>query len=272
MGILKQVSMMELFSLLGFDYFEMVPYDTYSVEHKNVKIRSYNHVTDKIEYCRILSVVRKDSVIPYHFYDFSEKFLFSCSSAHRVYIPRNKEYVAVADLPEGNEVVLFDGEKEVSGYFILGEEEEDILDIQVEGNHNYFTDGVLSHNTAGVGNSLKFFSSQRLDIRKTETQSAGKEEDPSFNIVRIKVIKNKVSSPFKKTELKVEFGKGYNVFYDLVQQAETYGVIQKSGSWFSYGEERLGQGATNVETMLSKNKDLYDKIMSEVKTAMSVKK
>jgi len=117
--------------------------------------------------------------------------------------------------------------------------------------------GVMFGNpeTTSGGNALKFYSSVRLDIRRIGAITQG--EDVIGNQVRVKVVKNKVAAPFKKAEFDILYGEGISKEGDLIDLGVNAGVIQKSGAWYSYGEERLGQGRENVRTFLKENVDLY---------------
>jgi recombination protein RecA len=124
--------------------------------------------------------------------------------------------------------------------------------------------GVMFGNpeTTTGGNALKFYSSIRLDIRRTGAITQG--EDVIGNQVRVKVVKNKVAPPFKKAEFDILYGQGISKEGDLIDLGVGAGVIQKSGAWYSYGEERLGQGRENVRTFLKENPDLYDSLANQV--------
>jgi recombination protein RecA len=115
--------------------------------------------------------------------------------------------------------------------------------------------GVMFGNpeTTTGGNALKFYSSLRLEVRKTETIEGGKDADAVGNRVRVKVVKNKVAPPFRKVELEVIFGKGVSASASLLDGAVKHGIIDKKGAWYSYGEEKVGQGKDSARDYLEQN-------------------
>ena len=117
--------------------------------------------------------------------------------------------------------------------------------------------GVMFGNpeTTTGGKALKFYSSLRLEVRKIETIAKGT-EDAIGNRVRVKVVKNKVAPPFRKVELEIIFGKGISASGSLLDAALKFELINKSGSWYSYGEERIGQGRENAKLFLENNSDI----------------
>jgi recombination protein RecA len=104
--------------------------------------------------------------------------------------------------------------------------------------------------TTTGGNALKFYSSVRLEVRKTETIEVSNDTDAIGNRVRVKVVKNKVAPPFRRTELELIFGKGISYFGSLLDAAVKYNFIDKKGAWYSYGEEKVGQGRDNARDYL----------------------
>ena len=102
--------------------------------------------------------------------------------------------------------------------------------------------------TTTGGNALKFYSSVRLEVRRVETITQGT-DNAIGNKVRVKVVKNKVAPPFKKVEMEIMFGKGISASGSLLDAAVKYELIDKSGSWYSYGEERIGQGRENAKAI-----------------------
>jgi len=109
--------------------------------------------------------------------------------------------------------------------------------------------------TTTGGNALKFYSSVRLEVRKTETIEVSKDADAIGNRVRVKVVKNKVAPPFRKTEIELMFGKGISAIGSLLDCAVKYEIIKKSGAWYSYNEEKIGQGRENTREYLEQNPD-----------------
>lgn len=112
-----------------------------------------------------------------------------------------------------------------------------------------------SPETTTGGNALKFYASVRLDVRKVETLSKG-DDEAWGNKVKVKVVKNKMAPPFRKAELEILFGKGISAFGSLLDCAVKYDVIEKSGSWYAFENDKIGQGKNNAVEFLEKNLDI----------------
>ena len=121
--------------------------------------------------------------------------------------------------------------------------------------------GVMFGNpeTTTGGNALKFYASIRLEVRKIETIEKG-EEEAVGNRVRVKVVKNKVAPPFRKVELEIMFGKGISASASLIDAAVKYDIIDKKGAWYTYGEEKIGQGKENAKVYIEQNPELAARI------------
>ncbi|WP_010258447.1 recombinase RecA [Treponema primitia] len=130
--------------------------------------------------------------------------------------------------------------------------------------------GVMFGNpeTTTGGNALKFYASVRLDVRKFETIEGGGDEDAVGNRVRVKVVKNKVAPPFRKAELEIIFGKGISAIASLLDAAVKYDIIEKKGAWFSYGEEKVGQGRENAKKYLEENPAFASEVEQKLRKIM----
>jgi len=115
-----------------------------------------------------------------------------------------------------------------------------------------------SPETTTGGNALKFYASQRLDIRRIAAIKEG--DEVVGNRTRVKVVKNKIAPPFKEAEFDIIYGHGISKEGDILDLGVSLGVVEKSGAWFSFGEERIGQGRQNVKRFLGENTDIRDKI------------
>jgi recombination protein RecA len=123
-----------------------------------------------------------------------------------------------------------------------------------------------SPETQPGGRALKFYSSQRLDIRRIETLKEGTEA--VGNRVRVKVVKNKVAAPFRQAEFDIEYGLGISSEGCILDLGIEHGIVQKSGSFFSYGEERLGQGRNNAKAYLRENPGVTHEIEARIYEAV----
>lgn len=124
-----------------------------------------------------------------------------------------------------------------------------------------------SPETTTGGNALKFYSSVRLEVRKIETIAKG-QEDAVGNRVRVKVVKNKVAPPFRRVELEIMFGKGISVSGSLLDGALAHELIAKSGSWYSLGDQRIGQGRENAKQFLEDNPETAAGIEAELRAKL----
>ena len=130
--------------------------------------------------------------------------------------------------------------------------------------------GVMFGNpeTTTGGRALKFYSSVRIDIRRI---AAVKEGDTVVGSrTKVKIVKNKVAAPFREAEFDILYGEGISKEGDVLDLAVTHNVVEKSGAWYSFGGERIGQGRENTRGFLKENKDIYAKIDSELRKRLSI--
>ena len=128
--------------------------------------------------------------------------------------------------------------------------------------------GVMFGNpeTTTGGNALKFYASVRIDIRRTSQIKDG--EDIIGNRTRVKIVKNKLAPPFRKADFDILYGEGISQLGEIVDLGTDFNIIRKSGSWFSYGETKIGQGRDAVKQILKDNPELYDELKSKVTEAL----
>ena len=129
--------------------------------------------------------------------------------------------------------------------------------------------GVMFGNpeTTTGGNALKFYASVRLDVRRTTQLKDG--DEATGNRTKVKVVKNKMAPPFKKAEFDIVYGEGISHVAEIADLAISFDIIHKSGSWFSYNDEKLAQGLASVKQLLKDNVELCEEIEAKVRAALS---
>ncbi|WP_321312907.1 recombinase RecA [Halarcobacter sp.] len=128
--------------------------------------------------------------------------------------------------------------------------------------------GYGSPETTTGGNALKFYSSVRLDIRRIATLKQG--ENSIGNRVKVKVVKNKVAAPFKLAEFDIMFGEGISKTGELIDYGVKLDIVDKAGAWFSYGDNKIGQGKENSKVFLKENPEIAKEVEEKILTAMGV--
>jgi len=130
--------------------------------------------------------------------------------------------------------------------------------------------GVMFGNpeTTTGGNALKFYASVRLDIRRISQIKDG--DVASGNRTRVKVVKNKVAPPFRQVEFDIIFGEGISKVGEVIDMGVDLGILQKSGSWFSYNESKIGQGRESVKQFLLDNSEMMDEVEARIRQALTV--
>ena len=125
--------------------------------------------------------------------------------------------------------------------------------------------------TTTGGNALKFYASVRIDIRRSGSPiKVG--EDAVGNRVKVKIVKNKVAPPFKNTEFDIMYGEGISKVGEILDLGVEFDIVKKSGSWFSYGDTKLGQGRDAVKELLKDNPELLEELAEKIKVAIKEKK
>ncbi len=154
---------------------------------------------------------------------------------------------------------------------IVGYQKMSRYDIEVEGSHNYLADGVIVHNspeTTTGGKALKFYASVRVDVRRIETLKDGNEA--VGNRTKAKIVKNKMASPFKIAEFDILYGIGISREGSLIDLGVEQAIVRKSGAWYTYEGDQLGQGKENARNYLRENPDMANEIEKKIKEKLGV--
>jgi recombination protein RecA len=145
------------------------------------------------------------------------------------------------------------------------------FDIEVEGSHNYLVDGVVVHNspeTTPGGRALKFYSSVRLDVRKIDNLKDGTEVVGAR--VRAKVVKNKLAPPFRQAEFDIVYGQGISKEGSLIDVGVAMEIVKKSGAWFTYEGDQLGQGKENARQFLKEHPEIALDVERKIREAVGL--
>ena len=144
--------------------------------------------------------------------------------------------------------------------------------MQVEGHHTYLVDGVVVHNspeTTTGGRALKFYASIRLDIRR---QDAIKQGTESLGVrTKVKVVKNKLAPPFREAEFDVMYGEGISKTGSVLDAGVDNGLVEKSGTWYTYKSERIGQGRENAKKWLQDNAATLADLEAKLRDALGLR-
>ncbi len=146
------------------------------------------------------------------------------------------------------------------------------FDLEIEGHHSYLVDGVVVHNspeTTPGGRALKFYASVRLDIRRLETLKVGTESIGART--KVKVVKNKLAPPFREAEFDMMYGEGISREGNILDLAVEQSLVEKSGTWFSYRDQRIGQGRDNARKYLRENPKVAVELEAAVRHAVGLK-
>jgi hypothetical protein len=261
MNNMKLISMEKLFKLAGYNYLDLEENKFIDISNKNIFIKSFNHKTNKIEKNKILKLVRKENTIIYEVRTQNNTVLLKGSGGHRIFDPIRKKYIGLSEYTYGN--ILNKTNEVIPINIIKTDKINPVLDIEVENTKNYFSNGILSHNTTTGGNALKFYASYRIELSRVGKIKQG--DAIIGDEVKAKFIKNKLAPPFQETKINLIYGDGFCKYYDTLNTAVELKVVHKGGSWYSFGEIKLGQGEKNVIKLLKDNNNLFEEILTKIK-------
>lgn len=257
----KLVSMENLFNMIGYNYIDFKEDSEKDVSSKNIYIKSYNHNDNSIEFKKILLLIRKKDSLVYEVLTEDNTLLLKATGDHRIFDVKSNEYIPLKKAK--NCYVLTESNQNIPIIVKKTNYTSPILDIEVEDNENYFSNGILSHNTGG--NGLKFYSSIRCQTYKKEIINDEKNV-PTGMLIRIKNTKNKVGNPYRECEIKLSFKEGFIIEDEWIEIAIKEKIIEKTGGWYSLpGLPEKIQGLENVIKYLKNNRELYDTLIDKAK-------
>ncbi|MBQ4479152.1 MAG: hypothetical protein II943_00765 [Victivallales bacterium] len=240
-----------------------IPYD---VSGMGIRIRSYNHQTGSVEMRQVLSLVRKGDSAVYELVTKAGDIILKCSGGHRIWDEEAKEYHHIHEIESGT-ALNSSGEK-VEFLVRKTNSVEPIVDLEVEGNANYFTNGILSHNTTPGGKALKFYASVRLKFTKLKALEEGSGDNKQKVGVRTRVeaVKNKTFPPYRRGEFIITFGKGIDdeaaVFQAII---ETGLVGTKAGGWYTLDGQNIARGLPALHDYYAANPAVYERLKAALR-------
>src|SRR5574344_1765606 len=263
------MTMEDLFKKAGFSDFKKMEINKfYDISNKKLKILSYNTLDKKIEKKEILSLVYKGIGTIYKVVLKDGTILLKGTEGHYVFDTKKQEFVSLGETKELS--VLNNNLQSQEAFVIKTNEKSPILDIEVKDNANYFSNGILSHNTGGT--AIKFYATTRNRITKLDTLKNAKGEDAGIQI-RVRNYKNKGGGvPWRDAIMNLYFDRGFDSDSEYFDFLVNFGLIHKSGGWFDAPDINMPkmQGADKVKAWLAQNPDIYDKLKVQVDTKLLV--
>jgi len=265
------LSMANLFKQLGYDYQSMAVGAIYDVSSRRAKIRSFNHSSGEIEFKLIEAIIRKPAAPVYAVISDSGMVLFKGSEEHQVFSVDHNVYMSLGSLELLDSVTLKFLDDDKLCRVELLEHEDDILDLTVQGNSNYFTGGILSHNSSSP-RAIRFFASIRIKCTFNDwiKGRSGDDGEVIGMLSRLKTVKNKLVAPGRIRVVKILFGKGYQTEEEWIEYATLHGVIEKtSASWYKLPDGTKINGLAALVAAVQADPDLKQRVIALTRVAMS---
>lgn len=265
---MELMTMEKLFEKAGLNWKSMEQNVPYDVSGKNVKIKSFNHKTQQNEMRQILNLVYKGDAKIYHLVNKQGDILLKCSGTHRIWDNSTSQYFHVQDIESGT--ALTKNGENIDFFVKETNDIQPIVDMEVEGNENYFSNGILSHNTTTGGKALQYYSSIRLKftrVGKVEEKD-GDEKIATAIETKVESVKNKTYRPYLRDKFTVVFGKGIDNDAGIIETAISEGVIKKKGGWYSIDGSNVAQGLPALKEYLDTNPSVYERIKKETLEAI----
>src|SRR3989454_5684147 len=240
-----------------------------------VDVLSYDPLTGRIEPRRVLNWFDNGETDSFVHFEVAGGHRFAATENHLIFTPGGE--VKAGDLQIGDDVLVMEGSGAAPAKIIgrtvrVPARSTHRFDLEVEGQHTYLADGVVVHNspeTTTGGRALKFYASIRLDIRRQDAIKIGTE---SVGVrTKVKVVKNKLAPPFREAEFGVMYGEGISKSGTVLDAGVEQGIIEKSGTWYSYKNERIGQGRDNARKWLQENANVLADLEAKIRETLGLR-
>ena len=240
-----------------------------------VDVLSYDPLTGRIEPRRVLNWFDNGESDSFVHFEVAGGHRFAATENHLIFTPGGE--VKAGDLQIGDDVLVMERSGAAPAKIIgrtvrVPAGSTHRFDLEVEGQHTYLADGVVVHNspeTTTGGRALKFYASVRLDIRRQDAIKIGTE---SVGVrTKVKVVKNKLAPPFREAEFDVMYGEGISKSGTVLDAGVEQGIIEKSGTWYSYKNERIGQGRDNARKWLQENATVLVDLEAKIREALGLR-
>jgi len=240
-----------------------------------VDVLSYDPLTGRIVPRRIVNWFDNGETDAFLHFEVAGGHRFAATENHLIFTPGGE--VKAGDLQIGDDVLVMKGMGSAPAKIIARAMQAPTgsthrFDLEVEGQHTYLADGVVVHNspeTTTGGRALKFYASIRLDIRRQDAIKIGTE---SVGVrTKVKVVKNKLAPPFREAEFDVMYGEGISKSGTVLDAGVEQGIIEKSGTWYSYKSERIGQGRDNARKWLQENATVLADLEAKIRETLGLR-
>ena len=228
------------------------------ISSKNIGIKSFNIKENKIEYKKILKIIRKKDCFTYEVKTLNNSI--KVTKDHKFFIKLEKEpFFTTVDvlLKIKGDAFLFTNKNNWEKIISIKklDHKKEIYDLEVEGNHNLFTNNLLSHNSMGEsttttgGKAIKYYADVRWKVWKMN------DKINELNKTTVDVIKNKLAAPFGQAKINILWGEGFDKLGELIDYAVEFNFIKKGGAWFTFGEDKF-QGMERIKDYLEENPEI----------------
>jgi len=240
-----------------------------------VDVLSYDPLTGRIVPRRVVNWFDNGETDSFLHFEIAGGHRFAATENHLIFTPGGE--VKAGDLQIGDDVLVMNGMGSAPAKIIARAMQAPTgsthrFDLEVEGQHTYLADGVVVHNspeTTTGGRALKFYASVRLDIRRQDAIKIGTE---SVGVrTKVKVVKNKLAPPFREAEFDVMYGEGISKSGTVLDAGVEQGIIEKSGTWYSYKNERIGQGRDNARKWLQENATVLVDLEAKIRETLGLR-